>query len=313
MSLQDDIRRVVKGDVRFDEPMSRHTSFRIGGPADIFICPSDLEDLFAVLEIARRRSIPLCIIGQGTNILVRDKGIRGMVMKMATKPVRHRPEPKAMAGGFDGAKFGDDVLYAGGGARLGRLVKLAANRSLSGLEFAVGIPGTLGGAIMTNAGLKLLVIGGIVREVQVVFFDGTRKTLGSKDLKFGYRSSDLGKELVLLSAGLQLCEGRASEILERMKEFMAQRKNTQPLSLPNAGCIFKNPPGDSAGRLIEISGLKGRRVGEAVISVKHANFVQNLGRARADHVIQLMDKVRKLVKARAGVELEPEIEICGED
>ena len=298
MSLQNDIRRVIKGDVRFDEPMSRHTSFRIGGPADIFICPRGPKDLFAILEIARRRSTPLCIIGQGTNILVRDRGIRGIVMKMATR--------------FDGAKFEDDVLCAGGGARLGRLVKLAANRSLSGLEFAVGIPGTLGGAIMTNAGLKSLVIGGIVREVQVVLFDGTRKTLGIKDLKFGYRSSNLGKELVLLNAGLQLCEGRASEILERMKEFMAQRQNTQPLSLPNAGCIFKNPPGDSAGRLIEISGLKGRRVGEAVISVKHANFVQNLGGARAAHVIQLMDEVQKLVQARAGVELEPEIEICGE-
>lgn len=298
MSLQSEIRKVVKGDVRFDEPMSRHTSFRIGGPADVFILPKDLEDLIAILAFAQKQSIPIFVIGQGTNLLVRDKGIRGIVIKLAK--------------GFDGVKFEDDVVCAGAGVRLGRLVKLAANKSLSGLEFAVGIPGTLGGAIMTNAGLKSSCIGDIVRDVQVMLFDGTLETLGRQDLAFDYRSSNLPKAMILLHARLKLYEGKPDEILETMKLFMAQREATQPLSLPNAGCVFRNPPGGSAGRLIEMCGLKGRRVGEAVISAKHANFVLNLGGARAADVIRLMDEVRNVVRTRIGVELEPEIEICGE-
>lgn len=298
MSLQSEIRKVVKGDVRFDEPMSRHTSFRIGGPADVFILPKDLEDLIVILAFAQKQSIPIFVIGQGTNLLVRDKGIRGIVIKLAAY--------------FGGAKTEGDVVCAGAGVRLGRLVKLAANKSLSGLEFVVGIPGTLGGAIMTNAGLESSCIGDIVRDVQVMLFDGTLETLDSQDLGFDYRSSNLPKTMILLHARLKLHEGNPDEILETMKLFMAQRRSTQPLSLPNAGCVFKNPSGDSAGRLIEMCGLKGRRVGEAVISAKHANFVLNLGGARAADVIRLMDEVRNVVRTRIGVELEPEIEICGE-
>lgn len=300
MSWREEIREIVKGEIKFDEPMSRHTSFGIGGPADCFIIPQDIEDLKKIILFSRERRLPLKVMGRGTNLLVRDKGIRGIVVKLGK--------------GFEGVKFSGDHLLGGAALRLSTLIKLVASKGLGGLEFAVGIPGSLGGAIATNAGTGTLSISQRLMGIRVMSGEGRVRDLRANNLNFGYRRSPLGKDSIILDARLRLERMKEEEILKRMNAFLEKREKTQPLGTANAGCIFKNPdPKTPAGSLIERAGLKGKRIGRASVSKVHANFILNLGRAKAEDVLTLMEVIKERVKERTGISLEPEIEIWGED
>ncbi len=298
--IREEIQKIVKGEIKFDEPLARHTSFGIGGPADCFVTPQDIEDLRKIILFSRKRKLPLRVMGQGTNLLVRDKGVRGIVIKLGK--------------GFEGIKFSGDHLLAGAAVRLSTLIKLVASKGLGSLEFAVGIPGSLGGAVATNAGTGGLSISQRLRSIRVMSGEGRVKDLGAKDLNFGYRRCPLGKDSIILDARLRLERAKEEEILRRMNTFLEKREKTQPLGAANAGCIFKNPdPKTPAARLIEEAGLKGKRIGRAAVSKVHANFILNLGRARAEDVLTLMEAIKEEVKGKTAIDLEPEIEIWGED
>lgn len=300
MSWREEIREIVKGEVKFDEPMSRHTSFSIGGPADCFITPQDIEDLKKIILFSRKRRLPLKVMGQGTNLLVRDRGIRGIVVRLGK--------------GFEGVKFFENDLLAGAAVRLSVLIKMAASKGLGGLEFTVGIPGSLGGAIATNAGTEAFSVSQRLESIRVMTGEGKVKDLKANHLNFGYRRCHLEENSIILDAKLRLERMKEDEILKRMNAFLEKRERTQPLGTANAGCIFKNPdPKTPAARLIEEAGFKGKRIGRASVSKVHANFILNLKKAKAEDVLALMEAVKEEVKRKTGIDLEPEIETWGED
>lgn len=298
--IREEIREIVKGKVKFDELMSKHTSFGIGGPADCFIIPQDIEDLKKIILFSKKKKSPLKVMGQGTNLLVRDRGIRGIVVKLGK--------------GFEGVKFSENNLLAGAAVRLSTLIKLAASQGLGGLEFAVGIPGSLGGAIATNAGAETLSISQRLMSIRVMTGEGRVKDLKADNLNFDYRRCHLKKNSIILNARLKLERAKEEEILRRVNTFLEKREKTQPLGTANAGCIFKNPDSKTpAGSLIEKAGLKGKRIGGASVSKVHANFILNLGKAKAEDVLTLMEVIKEEVKERTGISLEPEIEVIGEN
>lgn len=285
----------VRGTVRLHEPMSRHTSFRIGGPADAYVEPEDLESLQHLMARARRSKIPVFVMG-GTNLLVRDGGIPGIVVRLVR--LAHIQEPE---GG---------VLYAEAGAGMPRVLKYATQRGLTGLEFAAGIPGTLGGAVVMNAGTRWGEMKDVVRKVRMVTPAGELLDLTSDEAGFDYRRSRLPQGIVV-AAWLGLRPGKKAHIESTVKQWLHRRKETQPVEMPNAGCVFKNPGGEPAGRLIENLGLKGAHKGDAQVSTKHANFIVNRGRATAGDVLELIRMVGKTVEEKAGVTLELEVKIVG--
>ena len=298
--IREEIQEIVKGEVKFDEPMSRHTSFNIGGPADCFITPQDIEDLKNIILFSRKRRLLLKVMGQGTNLLVRDKGVREIVIKLGK--------------GFEDIKFSGDHLLAGAAVRLSTLIKLAASKGLGGLEFAVGIPGSLGGAIATNAGTEAFSISQKLMSVRTITGEGKIKDLKASDLNFSYRQCHLQENSIILDARLKLERIREDEILRRMNTFLEKRESTQPLGTANAGCIFKNPdPKTPAAKLIEGAGLKGKRIGGASVSKIHANFILNLGKAKVEDVFTLVKAIKEEVKRKTGIDLEPEIEMWGEN
>jgi len=289
--------------VLVNEPMSLHTSFRIGGPADLYAVATSTRELVELVSLARRHDVPYLIIGQGTNILVADKGIRGLVIENRAQ----------------GICFEDDaVLYAESGALLRELALESAQRGLGGLEWAVGIPGSVGGAIVGNAGAYGGYISDVAREVTVLSADGTVRQLTAEEVGFGYRTSkfkgqgtrDKGQE-VILSAEFVLRPEPVEVLLERMADYTSRREATQPPE-PSGGSVFKRTEQYPAGFLIEQAGLKGVRIGDAQISPKHANFIVNLGRARAAEVKALIDLAQEQVWEQFGLELELEIELIGE-
>ncbi len=280
------------------EPLSRHTSFKIGGPAELFARPSSVAELRECLDFAGREGLPVFYLAGGTNLLVRDGGIKGLVLKLD--------------GEFKDIRIEGTRVHAGAGANLALVAKKAAVQSLSGLEFAVGIPGSLGGGLVMNAGAHGGQLADVVRKIG--FIDaGELKEIGPEEAGFEYRNSRFKNSgLLLLWADMELKAGDKAAIEARMEEVLAKRKATQPLELPNAGCVFKNPAGNSAGRLIEQAGLKGRRQGGAMISELHANFVVNMGGAKAAEVLALMDEARRAVKEKFNVYLENEVLVVGE-
>jgi UDP-N-acetylmuramate dehydrogenase len=295
-----EIQKITKGEVRFNESMAKHTSFAIGGPTDYFLTVGEIEELREILLISKKKRIAIRVIGLGTNLLVQDKGLKGLVI--------------SLGGGFAAVKFDGDCLLAGAATRLSTLIKLAASRGLGGLEFAVGIPGTLGGAIITNAGSSSSSISQRLKNIRVMTRGGKIKTLTPPDLNFGYRQAHLPPGDIILDARLKLTRMPEEDILREMNASLKRRQKTQPLGAANAGCIFKNPdPHTPAGRLIEEAGLKGKRIGGAAVSHVHANFICNLKQAKAEDVVILMDLIREKVKERTGVMLEPEIEIWREN
>ncbi|MEW6726712.1 MAG: UDP-N-acetylmuramate dehydrogenase [Bacillota bacterium] len=290
---------VIKGRVARDEPMARHTTWRIGGPADLFIEPRGVDDLTRVLEFVHRYDLPLTVIGNGSNVLVGDGGIRGAVVKIGQ--------------GMSGIKVEGNAIRAEAGAKLAQVGSAALKAGLGGLEFAVGIPASIGGAVLMNAGANGRSMGDLVDEVTIVYYDGRLCRKSSKECAFGYRHSQLQIEPAIVVEAILQCYPKSRDLIkEEIEACMLKRRNTQPLEYPSAGSVFKNPPGDAAGRLIDLAGAKGMSVGDAQVSEKHANFIINRGTATARDVRELIEKVRALVKEKFGMELELEVRLLGE-
>lgn len=292
------LRTIIRGEVLPAEPLARHTTLRVGGQADVLAFPGDVDELMASIRFARERGLPLNVIGRGSNLIVPDEGVRGLVVNItrATSRVRFQ---------------GPDV-EVGAGFPLPRLVRMAARRGLGGLESLAGVPGTVGGGLYMNAGASGQAIGDVTEEVRAVRPDGELVVLGRADMRFGYRSSRLqAGDLIALSVRLRLYPGERAAIEAAVHKGMARRGETQPLDYPNAGSIFRNPPGDHAGRLIEAAGCKGMRVGDAQVSPRHANFIVNLGQASAVDVLRLMAIVYRHVREVFGIALEPEVRLLG--
>jgi UDP-N-acetylmuramate dehydrogenase len=297
--LRQDLRRVCRGDLRFDEPMARHTSFGIGGPADAFVLPGDLDEVRTICQFLTGRDIPILPLGDGTNMLVSDAGWRGVVL--------------CLTKGLRAISFQEEAGAAEAGASLSVFSRQCQRAGLAGMEWACSVPGTVGGAMRGNAGA----FGGETfdRLLSVEALEaGTGQTLLLKkeDLPHSYRRCDLPPGLLLLRGVFALAGGRPEDIEARMDEVLSRRKATQPLYERNAGCIFKNPAGTSAGLLVDRAGCKGLSAGGAAVSDLHANFMVNRGGATAGDVLALIERIRDRVRQHAGVELETEIRIIGE-
>jgi UDP-N-acetylmuramate dehydrogenase len=286
----------LRGKVTFGAALRAYTSFKIGGPADALVEPADVDDVRRLVVQARAARVPLFVVG-GTNLLIRDGGIRGIVVNLS-KLRAIREEPGA-------------VLYAEGGVGMPTLIGHAIRRSLAGLEWAAGIPGTVGGCLVMNAGTRLGEMKDAVKAVRLVTMNGEVRDLPGTSITFQYRRTCLPKGIVV-GVWLQLRPGVRAEIARVVKDYLHYRKDSQPLAMPSAGCVFKNPPHDSAGRMLEAAGLKGMRIGDAEVSTKHGNFIVNRGHASAADVIALIQKIRRMIKQKAGVRLDLELKIVGE-
>jgi len=289
--------------VRFAEPLSRHTSFRIGGPADAWIEVDSGAELCGVQRTAQAHGVPLAVLGIGTNVLVADRGVRGIVVKLGRALGRFDWQPAA-AGGWH--------VRAGAAAPFKKLVTEAASRGVSGLEFAEGIPGSIGGGLLMNAGAFGGEISNCVTGIVLVDPAHGERHVPRAELRFGYRRFDLPQDHVVTHVDFALAPDDPAAIRARMADAKRKRDKKQPLGFPNAGSVFKNPPGAFAGKLIENCGLKGRRVGGAMISEQHANFIVNCGGATAGDVKRLMDEVADTVWRAHAVRLVPEIKLVGD-
>lgn len=285
--------------LRMDEPMARHTTFRVGGPADYMYFPDSEEDLLNAIDCARRAETPCIIIGNGSNLVVRDGGIRGLVI--------------VLGDAFAGIRAEDTRIIAQTGVSMAKTACFAQEHGLSGLEFASGIPGTLGGGCAMNAGAY----GGQISDVLIsarVLLDGEIRTLSRDEMQMGYRTTlPLTRGGIVLSAIFELRRDDPAAILARMKDLNARRREKQPLNLPSAGSMFKRPEGHFAGALIQECGLKGARVGGAQVSEKHAGFVVNAGGATAADILNLVALVQRTVLERTGIALEMEPRVLGDE
>lgn len=291
------LRRLCR-EVREQEPLRKHVSFRIGGPADLLVIPRAIDELRGVAKWLLAERPPFTVLGQGSNVLVADAGIRGIVVKIGK--------------GVDHVQFEGPRVTAGAGTGLPHLARLAAARGLSGLEFAAGIPASLGGAVVMNAGAHGHAMQEVVRAVRAVTPDRERVFTAS-GLAYAYRTSALQTTpAIVLEATLELRPSDPATVTQVMGEWLRHRSATQPIGPPSSGCVFRNPPRDHAGRLIDVAGGKGLQVGGAQVSDIHANYIINTGEATAADVVQLMHKVSALVAEKAGVRLEPEIKLLGE-
>jgi UDP-N-acetylmuramate dehydrogenase len=298
--LGDELKRQIQGQVIPQAPMKDHTTWRVGGPADLLVIPCTEADILTILQFARDLSLPITVIGNGSNILVGDRGIRGITLKMA--------------GGLRSHQIAGEVIHAEAGILLPKLSRLALEAGLSGLEFALGIPASLGGALVMNAGAFGQQLGDLVEEVVALDYQGNYQVFHGAMLSFAYRTSEFqkGKQLIVLKATLRLKPRNKQEIQKQMEKNLAVRKKTQPLNFSTAGSVFRNPPGDYAGRLIEKAGLKGFAIGDAQVSEKHANFIINRGNASASQILDLIRLIQEKVQQEFGVELVPEVHLVGE-
>ncbi len=285
-------------EIKKNEPMKNHTSFKIGGPADEFCEVTSEEEIKRLIDYASEKGMSYTVMGNGSNLLVADGGIRGLVIKVAR--------------GFDEISVGGEKITAQSGALLSRIASAAYRNSLTGLEFASGIPGTLGGGIYMNAGAY----GGELKDVieSVTYLDnGEIITKTANMLEFGYRKSSFtDKDYIILSAELKLKKGNPDEIKEKTDDYRQRRTSKQPLDMPSAGSTFKRPEGYFAGKLIEDSGLKGFKIGGAQVSEKHSGFVVNAGGATAADVKALIEHIQKTVKEKFGVEMKTEVKMLGD-
>lgn len=294
-----ELRSIVRGRVLRDEPMARHTTFRIGGPADIFVQPLDGDDLAAVIRFARAKGLPFKVIGNGSNLLVGDGGIRGIVARLAPN--------------FSAVEWLADGAVVGGGARLPRLVKGAWEVGLSGLESTVGIPGTLGGALATNAGTDTGSVGDLVVGATVLDEEGERREWTAAQFAHRYRHSTVAtSKVIVVSARLRLQPASKDDIRAKVDRLRGKRAGRQPLRAWSAGSVFKNERAVAAGKVLHRAGAKGHRVGDAQVSMKHANFLVNRGGATADEMRELIAWAHSLALRRYGIDLELEIEMVGQ-
>jgi UDP-N-acetylmuramate dehydrogenase len=280
-----------------EEPMSRHTSLHIGGPADYFVRVRSEDDLVGAVRVAREAELPTFMLGGGTNVLVADEGIRGVVFENAWNDIEVR----------------GTVVDAASGTPLASVAAAAARNGILGLEWMATVPGTVGGAVHGNAGAFGSETASALVDARLLDLNGDTWTARVEELEYSYRTSALqGTPIICLRARFHGEPGDRPTAVKRIKEMANERIAKQPLAQPNTGSIFRNPPGDHAGRLIEAAGLKGARIGDAMVSEKHANFIVNTGLASASHVRALMRWCQAEVKARFGVDLVPEVELVGE-
>ena len=285
-----------KENVRTDEPMKQHTTFRIGGAADYFVSPQTTDQIKNIIELCKSEAMPWYVIGNGSNLLVSDRGFRGVIIQLFKN--------------FSDLRVEGDRLYVQAGTLLSRTAKKALEASLTGFEFAAGIPGTIGGAMVMNAGAYGGEMKDVLKWVKVLNDEGEIQTIEAKDLELGYRTSVIAKKsMVVLQMCIELQIGFMGEIGDIMQILMQKRKLKQPLEYPSAGSTFKRPEGYFAGKLIEDAGLRGYRVGGAMVSEKHCGFVINYDNATATDVLQLINDVKVKVKEQFDVELEPEVKI----
>lgn len=294
-----EIANCIRGHVRLLEPMSEHTSLGIGGPADFFFRPADVQDIRPIMQWIRENKLAFKVVGNGTNILVSDRGVRGAVLELssACRDIR-----------FEGAR-----LVAPAGTKLGAALERAAQAGLSGLEATVGIPGTVGGSIVTNAGTDTGSMGDLIEQIIVMDERGEVFPIAREHLEYSYRYSSLmGSSLVVLEARLRLEPDEPREIRAKIERLRLKRAQRQPLRARSAGSVFKNPEFIAAGKLLDRAGAKGMRIGDAQVSYKHANFIVNRGQATANDLRNLMEQLQALVLRTYGIWLEPEIEFVGD-
>ena len=305
------LQKRFKDDVRFEEPMSGHTSLKVGGPAEAFVTPATLNDLQALIRWNEKAGLPFLVIGDGTNLLVKDTGIAGLVIVL-TKCLNKISTT--------GSRDGGVTVRAMAGARLHKLCSFSMAAKLKGMNFALGIPGTVGGAIMMNAGTSHGWIENVLEKITILTPAGETRTVAREQLDFSYRKLSLKNGLLNLTAGypiiidghFYLKPAYGQQLQQEAEEILKKRKANQPTHLPSAGCFFKNPvSGKPAGELIELAGLKGNKIGGALISPKHANFIINSGGASADDILALMENAQTAVLKMFNIKLEAEVKIVG--
>ena len=295
-----ELARILPNKIRWDCPMDRLTTFRVGGRAEAVCFPSDLPPLQRTVSYLHNDSIPYLVMGKGSNVLIKDGGIEGVVIIL-----------RGRLSAFEKTGKRGDTLLAGGGLAISKLLSYCGLEGLTGSEFLAGIPGTVGGAAFMNAGAFGREMGDIVQEIMLVSGQGEQIVMPRSQLDFSYRESSVSKGSVIHSVKLKLQRDRKERVISRINNNLKKRKVAQPLNVPSAGSVFKNPPKDYAGRLIEEAGLKGARVGGAMISPKHANYIINTGGAKAKDILALMDLARDRVNEATGILLEPEIKVIG--
>ena len=287
-------------DILIDEPMKNHTSFKIGGPCDFLVIPRNYEEIRQLVLLCNKENIPFFVIGNGSNLLVRDGGIRGIVIQIGEN--------------LSDFEIEDNIIRAKSGILLSKLAKNIIKESLSGFEFASGIPGSLGGAVAMNAGAYGGEMKQVVKSVKLLDMKGNIKDFSNEEMEFGYRRSMLSdNRYIVLEIELELQKGNYEDIKVVVDDLNFRRTSKQPLNLPSAGSTFKRPEGHYAGQLIEEAGLKGLTFRDAQVSPKHCGFVVNLGDAKANDIIELLDIIKKTVYDKYKVKLEEEIKIIGED
>lgn len=291
---------MVEKNIRLDCPMDQYTTFRAGGKAEALCSVSDPEGLCRVVSYLNREGIPYIVIGKGSNLLVKDEGFGGVMITLQGEMANLREDAADPC-----------TLVVGAGHGINALLQYCIKGGLGGLEFLAGIPGTVGGALAMNAGAWGKEIGPLVEEIRIVTAQGKIRDLDASQLRFSYRELELPRGSVIVQTAITLTREAPALVAERVAACLKERKARQPLEYPSGGSVFRNPPKDHAGRLIEAAGLKGKRIGGAVISAKHANFIVNVGGATAGDILTLMGLARKRVFEQTGIQLEPEIRIAG--
>lgn len=298
--IYDKLKKILPcNNIKLNESMKNHTSFRVGGPADILVLPRDVREISGIVKLCKDANIPFLVIGNGTNLLVRDNGIRGVVIKLSKN--------------FNDISIDKNFIRCKSGVLLSTAARFALKNSLSGLEFAHGIPGTVGGATVMNAGAYDGEMSNVISKVKVLNFDGNIIEMKKDELNFSYRKSSLqDTDNILLEIEMELVAGNFEAIKEKMSELFARRKAKQPLNIPSAGSTFKRPKNNFAGYLIEKAGLKGYRIGGALVSEIHAGFIVNDNNATCNDIIKLIEHIQNEVMNKFNIMLEPEIKVVGE-
>lgn len=294
-----ELSKIIKGRILASKSLAEYTSFKIGGPADFLVIPEDIDDLKNVVTYIKRNLLPKFILGAGTNLLVKDEGFRGIVIKLDSNT-------------FKQIDFEDTFIKVGAGVLVASMLSFCSDNNLGGLEFLSGIPGTVGGIIKMNAGVREKSVSDITEEVTLMDWDANTKVLKKDKLEFGYRAF-MPSDAIILEASFSVSKRDRKDIRSEMDKYISSKNRTQDLKFPSAGCVFKNPSDAklTSGELIERSGLKGRCSGDAKISEVHGNFIVNTGKAKAQDVLSLMNLIEKKVELDYNIKLKPEIVILG--